>query len=244
MRRADRLFQLVQILRNRRFATAEQLADELRVSTRTVYRDVRDLQLSGVPLVGEAGVGYRLQRGYELPPLTFNAAELEALALGARVVETWGDEELGSAARSAITKIEAVLPEALKRLLVGTMLFAPKGPRARAVGSSELGLLRRAVAEQRKVFFAYTRADYEESERVVRPLGLHFWGAKWSLAAWCELRQDYRNFRVDRMHAVRALDDRFDGGDGITLSAFIESMEAQTKADGFLEMITGVGPDG
>lgn len=242
MRRADRLFHLVQVLRNRRLATAEQLAEDLEVSTRTVYRDVQDLQASGVPIRGEAGVGYSLQRGYELPPLTFNAEELEALVLGARVVETWGDTELAGASRSAMTKVEAVLPSALKHLLHDTMIFAPRGPRAMFHASGYLGVIRKALANRQKVHFRYFRADFEESERTVRPLGLHFWGAKWSLASWCELRTDYRNFRLDRMADVVVLDEVFDGKDGITLAAYLAKMEEEAARDGYEIVITGAGP--
>lgn len=126
MRRADRLFQLVQFLRTRRAATGQQIAEELRVSVRTVYRDIIDLQTSGIPIRGEAGVGYRLERGFELPPLTFTSEELEGLALGARIVAAWGDPGLASAVNSAMTRIESVLPPALRKVLIETPLFAPQ----------------------------------------------------------------------------------------------------------------------
>jgi len=112
----------------RRFATGEQIARDLGVSIRTVYRDVQDLERSGIPIRGEAGVGYRLERGYELPPLTFNSEELEGLVLGARLVSAWADPELAAAVSSAMTKVEAVVPEALRRVLLDTALFAPGGP--------------------------------------------------------------------------------------------------------------------
>jgi predicted DNA-binding transcriptional regulator YafY len=231
MRRADRLFQLVQVLRARRFATGQQIADELGVSKRTVYRDIADLQGSGVPIEGEAGVGYRIDRGFELPPLTFNAEEIESLVLGARIVSSWGDADLADAVRSAMTKIEAVLPEPLRRVLLETALFAPGRPGAAAM-TSELSLLRRAVGEHRPVRFAYTRADGADSTRTVRPLGLYFWGTKWTLAAWCEFRDDYRSFRPDRMRDVMMLDEVFDGSDGIHLEAFLEHMERRTRERG------------
>jgi predicted DNA-binding transcriptional regulator YafY len=124
MRRADRLFRLVQLLRARRFATGEQIADELGVSKRTIYRDVADLQGSGVPIRGEAGVGYRLERGYELAPLIFTSDELAGLVLGARIVAAWGDPDLASAVATAMTKVEAVLPEGLRRVVLDTPLSA------------------------------------------------------------------------------------------------------------------------
>jgi len=222
VRRADRLFRLVQLLRARRFATGDQIAGELRVSKRTIYRDVADLQGSGIPIRGEAGVGYRLERGFELAPLIFTGDELESLVLGARMVAAWGDAQLASAVGSAMTKIEAVLPEALRRVVLDTPFFAPGMPSA-AAAAGELGTLRLAISERRLVHFRYAREDGEESERDARPLGLYFWGRKWTLAAWCELRQDYRSFRPDRMRRVQLLDRHFDpAADGIALAGFLE----------------------
>jgi predicted DNA-binding transcriptional regulator YafY len=229
MRRADRLFHLVQLLRTRRFNTAAQLADELRVSLRTVYRDVRDLVEAGTPIEGEPGVGYRLRPGYELPPMTLAGDEIEALVLGMRMVQAWGDPELAAAARSVATKVETVLPETLREVLVRTALFAHSGPWTQ-LAASELGTLRRGIAEQRKLRFAYERADGEHSERAVRPLGLYFWGRTWSLAAYCELRGDYRNFRPDRMRDVTLLDEPFDDGDGVSLAAFIRQMQLRDQS--------------
>jgi len=224
MRRADRLFQLVQVLRSRRFATGDQLAAELGVSRRTVYRDIADLCRSGVPIRGEAGVGYRMERGYELPPLTFNAEELEGLVLGARMVAAWGDPDLASASRAAMSKVEAVVPKTLRRILFETALFVPGRPWAPEM-TSGLARLRRAIAERHKIRFGYTRADGTPSVRTVRPLGLWFWGTSWSMAAWCELRGAYRNFRPDRMEDVVVLDDVFDEADGIGLQAFLAEVE-------------------
>ncbi len=226
MRRADRLFRLVQLLRLRRSATGQQLADELGVSLRTVYRDIRDLEYSGVPIRGEAGVGYRLDRGFELPPLTFSEAELESLVLGARMVATWADPELADAVRSAMTKVEAVLPEGLRRIVLDSAMFAPDFPRTQEM-SRDVDLMRRAIGERRLLAFGYQRADGDRSERNVRPLGLYFWGSKWTLAAWCELRGDYRSFRPDRMRGVAVLDRRFDPEDGIDLAGFLERVRAE-----------------
>ena len=230
MRRADRLFQLVQLLRLRRAATGQELADALGVSLRTLYRDIRDLEYSGVPIRGEAGVGYRLDRGFELPPLTFNEAELEGLVLGARMVSTWADSELAEAVRSAMVKIEAVLPEGLRRVVLDTALFAPRFPRTQEM-SRDVDLMRRAIGEHRLLAFDYTRADGERTQRNVRPLGLYFWGSKWTLAAWCEMRTDYRSFRPDRMQSVSVLDERFDADDGIDLAGFLARVEAPDRSE-------------
>jgi predicted DNA-binding transcriptional regulator YafY len=225
VRRADRLFQLVQTLRARRFATGDGLAAILGVSTRTVYRDVRDLQSAGVPIRGEAGVGYRMERGFELPPLTFSAEELEGLALGARMVGAWGDPDLGSAVSTAMTKIEAVIPEALRPVLLEAPLFAPGSEWAQTT-ARHMGPLRRAIGEGRYVHFAYTREDGEQSERDVAPLGLYYWGRKWTLAAWCDLRGDYRSFRPDRMRDVVLLERGFDRATGPSLAEFLARVEA------------------
>ena len=221
MRRADRLFQLVQLLRARRFVTGQVLADEVGVSLRTLYRDIRDLQDSGVPIRGEAGVGYHLERGYELPPLTFHGEEIEALVLGARMVEAYGDDELKQAARSAMTKVEAVLPPAMRRVLLETSLFAMGG----RAPTENVGVVRRAVAEKRCLRFSHTRADGEGSERTVRPLGLYFWGRSWNLAAWCELRDDYRVFRPDRMAEV-VVGEPFDAG-SVSLEEFVAAVNGR-----------------
>jgi len=221
MRRADRLFQLVQTLRTRRFATGQELAESLGVSKRTLYRDVRDLVYSGVPIKGEAGVGYRLERGFELPPLTFTGEELEALALGARFIAAWGDSELAATVGAAMTKIEAVIPEALRRSLLDTPLFVPGFERS-AEMARNVGPLRRAISEHRTIRFGYRREDGEETRREVRPLGLYFWGNRWTLASWCELREDFRSFRPDRMSELVILDRIFDCVNGPDLAQFIE----------------------
>lgn len=228
MRRADRLFQLVQVLRSRRTATGQQLADELGVSKRTVYRDIRDLEIAGVPIRGEAGVGYRLDARFELPPLTFTAQEIEGLVLGARIAKTWGDGELASAVSSAMTKIQAVLPEPMRDVWLGTALFAGGGPRGEA--SRHLALLRRAIADHRLLQLEYVRADGTPSRRSVRPLALYFWGNKWTLAAYCELRRDYRSFRPDRMRSVEVLAERFDPDGEISLGSFLARADDQERA--------------
>jgi predicted DNA-binding transcriptional regulator YafY len=202
MRRADRLFQIVQELRGGRLVTARTLAEHLEVSPRTIYRDVRDLLASGVPIQGEAGVGYTLPKSFDLPPLMFDRHEIEALVIGARIVQSWGDGELARAARAALSKVEVVLPERLRHRLDETALFAP-GFHVPVEQRETLGLLRKAVAERRRVWLDYKDAEAQRTERVVRPLGLFFWGTGWSLCGWCELRDDFRNFRLDRMHEVQ-----------------------------------------
>lgn len=229
MRRADRLFALVQLLRNRRFATAQELAGELGVAPRTVYRDVQDLSRSGVPIVGEAGVGYRLDAKHTLPPLTFNTEELSALVLGMRMVQAWADPELALAAQSTLRKVEAVVPETMARALLETPLFAPDTCRAKT-SRRELSRIRRAIDQRRKVALDYIRADGTASERTVRPLGLYFFGDRRCLAAWCELREDYRVFRPDRVVQLEMTEERFDDSDGVSLAAFLEQISRRRQS--------------
>lgn len=203
MRRADRLFRLVQALRGGRLMTARTLAERLEVSERTIYRDVRDLLLSGVPIEGEAGVGYVLRAGFDLPPLMFDRAEIEAVVLGTRMARAWGGARLAAAAEEALRKIEAVLPPALRERVDRTRLYAP-GAKARDAVRARLDVLHAAIDANRRTRFAYTTEDGTATEREVRPLGLFFWGGVWTLAAWCELRRDFRTFRVDRMADLTA----------------------------------------
>jgi predicted DNA-binding transcriptional regulator YafY len=223
MRRADRLFKLVQLLRRTRLLTAQRLARELEVSERTVYRDVRDLALSGVPIRGEAGVGYALAQGFDLPPLMFSPEEIEALVLGARVVHSHADPELARAADSALAKIEIVLPEPLRAKVSHTNLYAPTWNAP--PGLPALTRLRSAIRESRRVRFRYHDEHGQETVRQVRPLALAFWGRVWSMAAWCELRDGFRSFRVDRVSDLEATAS-FEPEPGRTLDDFIRYVTA------------------
>lgn len=228
MRRADRLFNLVLLLNRKRAVTARELAEALEVSERTIYRDIADLSLSGIPVEGEAGVGYLMRGNYQLPPLMFDAEELAALALGGRMVQGWSDNELGRAAERALLKIEAVLPEPMKQRLARQTLLVPDFHVPPAM-VEPLGLLRRAIADQHKLSFAYTRADGETSTRTIWPLGLFFWGQIWTLGAWCELRGEYRSFRPDRMAELTLLEDTFDSRDGVLLEEYIRVASEKYK---------------
>jgi predicted DNA-binding transcriptional regulator YafY len=219
VRRADRLFQIIQLLRRHRVMTAATLAQDLEISERTVYRDVRDLVSSGVPIEGEAGVGYMLRRGFDLPPLMFSEQEIEAMVLGARVVTSWGDAGLARAAGDALARVESVLPDRLKARLNGTPLFAP-GFHVPSRVAASLTELRAAIDARRKIRMAYTGADGAGTERTVRPIGLFFWGTVWSAAAWCELRNDFRSFRLDRIERMDTLPERFADEPGRTIEAY------------------------
>ncbi|MBI2421587.1 MAG: YafY family transcriptional regulator [Candidatus Hydrogenedentes bacterium] len=201
MRKAERLFQLVLLLRRPRVVTARELAVELQVSERTVYRDIQALVLSGVPIEGEAGVGYVLRRTFELPPLMFTPEEAQALLLGARMVQAWGDPKLEQAARLLLTKVSQVAPDHVKAALDDSRLLVPGFHVASALRET-LGLIRRCIEGSEVLRFAYKRADGAKSTRTVRPLCLVYWGHGWTLGAWCELREDFRTFRLDRMAGI------------------------------------------
>jgi len=228
VRRADRLFRIVQRLRRRGSTTAGQLAEALEVSERTIYRDVRDLTLSGVPILGEAGVGYALPRGFDLPPLMFTEEEIEALVLGARIVQSWADAGLADAAADVVVKVETVLPERLKSRIPDAALFAPGFHVPKKVGAC-LSELRRAVRSRHKVSFQYEDRAGTGSSRTVQPLGLFYWGSTWSLGAWCEMREDFRNFRVDRVSSLRTLEKTFEALPGRTLRDFFLRYEDERR---------------
>ena len=198
MRRADRLFLLIHALRGRRSAlTAQHLAETLGVSLRTVYRDVADLQRSGVPIEGEAGVGYLLRKGSDIPPLMFTPDELEALVVGTRFVRAFGGKRLAREAAAALLKIEAVLPQDLRERSSHTRIFAPEVQRLE--NSGLIDDLHAAIIAAQVLRMSYRDNDARASEREIEPLCLAFWGGSWTLGAWCRLRGDFRNFRPDRI---------------------------------------------
>lgn len=229
MRRADRLFRIVQHLRGGRLITARILAQRLEVSERTVYRDVADLIGSGVPIEGEAGVGYVLRAGFDLPPLMFKEQEIEALVLGARIVESWGDRELAKAATDVIAKVEAVIPDRLRDYMANTALLAPSQHFMEPV-TFDLAEMRHAVRHRLKVHFRYTDVVGKASERTVRPLSLAYFGPIWLLAAWCELRTDFRTFRLDRIEDLSVSADRFSNEPGKTLHDFLRRKQPWTRS--------------
>jgi len=201
MRRADRLFLIIHALRGRRTATlARDLASTLGVSLRTIYRDVADLQRSGVPIEGEAGVGYVLRKGSDIPPLMFNADELEALVVGTRFVRAFAGTRLASGAQAALLKIEAVLPPDLRANADRSRIFAPaSSDRIEATGV--IDRLHAAVIDRHVLRMTYRDGTGSGTEREIEPLCLAFWGGVWTLGAWCRLRVSFRSFRPDRIAA-------------------------------------------
>jgi predicted DNA-binding transcriptional regulator YafY len=230
MRRADRLFRIVRILRGGRLQTARALAEKLEVSERTIYRDVSDLQTSGMPIEGEAGVGYTLRRDLDLPPLMFTRDELTALVLGARLVRAWGGAASMTAAEQALQRIEAVLPPELRERLDAILMYAP-GSRMPPSLRERLDLLHEACVDRHVLSFRYTREDGEASQRDVRPLALYFWSGVWTLAAWCELRKDFRTFRIDRMQNLQVLSREFVQKKGQTLADYLSQVARQNPLD-------------
>lgn len=219
MRRADRLFQIVQILRRGRCVTAAQMALELEISERTVYRDLNDLSARGVPLRGEAGVGYVLEKGFDMPPLMFNGGELEALVIAARMLEAWADPHTKAQVRSALEKIEQVLPANLRDKPARVRVFAPGFMVDEKIWAA-LPDLRKAIGERRKFQCDYRDEKNADSSRILRPLAVYFWGKVWTCVGWCELRQDFRHFRLDRMQSWQVLAERFVDEPGKTLADF------------------------
>lgn len=242
MRRADRLFRIVLLLGRGRVITARELGETLEVSERTVYRDIADLVASGVPVDGEAGVGYLLRSGYRLPPLMFDEEELQALVMGIRMVQGWADRALGKAAETALAKIETALPQRLRAVTGGSGIQVPDFHISDAM-VEPLEVLRRAVADSRKLRFRYRRSDGQASERVVLPLSLFFWGQTWTLGAWCELRQEFRSFRPDRMTAPEVLDEGFADQAGL-LKGFLNAVACDEAAwdEAQRELSQGVVP--
>ena len=233
MRRADRLFQIVQLLRHDRVITARDIAEELEVSERTIYRDIQDLSLSGVPITGETGVGYRLMKGFHMPPLMFSEDELAALLLGTRMVQAWTDKGLAKAANQAMQKIEHVIPESLKPELDRTDIIVPNFPNNSRL-TDQLSIIRGAIKQQHKIYFSYTREDGEFSNRTVHPLGMFYWGKVWTLVAWCELRDCFRHFRLDRISRLAMLDAHYVSIEGRTLQDFLDTVwcdEANTSSE-------------
>ena len=229
MRRADRLFQLVQLIRGRRLSTAQFLAGRLEVSERTVYRDVADLMAQGVPIEGEAGVGYRMRPGFDLPPLMFTHEEAQALVASVRLGPPRLDVALAAQAETALSKILAVLPAAARAAAESLALYAPPVELSLAT-RQRLGTLRQATDARRKLRLQDVDAQEQASERTVRPLGCFYWSTVWTLAAWCETREAFRNFRIDRIRQVEVLDAGFRDEAGRTLADLKRQCE-QEMAD-------------
>lgn len=224
MRRADRLFLIIHALRGRRTALpARRLAESLQVSLRTVYRDVADLQRSGVAIEGEAGIGYVLRKGAEVPPLMFSVEELEALVVGTRFTGAFGGPRLALAARAALLKIEAVLPEPLRQRTRRTRIYAPELA-DRIEATDVLDRLRASIDAHRVLRVAYRDQEAQPTARDIEPLCLSFWGDTWTVGAWCRLRADFRSFRADRLASFDETGETFRERPGRDLTAYLRTL--------------------
>ncbi|HEY6940829.1 YafY family protein [Dokdonella sp.] len=223
MRRADRLFLIIHALRGRRTALAARgLAETLGVSLRTVYRDVADLQSSGVPIEGEAGVGYVLRKGADIPPLMFSAEELEALVVGTRFVKAFAGARLHQGAQAALLKIEAVLPADLKHRAMRSRIFAPAD--WNEARSGLIDRLHGAIAAQQVLRVDYRDEAGRSSLREVEPLCLAFWGGVWTLGSWCRLRVGFRTFRPDRIVTFEPTGETFVETPERGMAAYVRAM--------------------
>lgn len=220
MRRAERLFRLVNELRLRGVSRAEDLAGYFEISVRTVYRDIAHLQASGLPIEGEAGVGYLLRPGFDLPAMTFTFEQLDALAMGLSFVEVAGDTSLAQAAREARAKLQAALPEPGQRKLENAPLFAS---RRDGRAAPLLEVVRHALREAKVLRLQYSDADGRLSDRRVRPLAIWAFTEGWLFVGWCELRNDFRAFRLDRISAIEKTDDHFPDMPTQNLRAYLKA---------------------
>lgn len=230
MRRADRLFEILQILRREGTVNAATIAAELEVSRRTIYRDIQDMMASGVPIDGAAGVGFVLRPGYDLPPLMFKEAEIEALLLGARIVQSWADPELGRAAGDVIAKVREVLPAAVRSHIDALSMWAPQDHESKPI-TIDQAAVRLAIRHRQKIRFQYRDLQEKTSQRTVRPLIMAFYGPVWLLATWCEQRDAFRVFRLDRMSALEVLDERFRSEAGKTAFDFLKQDKGVPSLD-------------
>ncbi|HZU91074.1 MAG TPA: YafY family protein [Stellaceae bacterium] len=214
MRRADRLFDIIQTLRTAAHpVTAAALAAKLEVTPRTVYRDIAALQARRVPIEGAAGIGYVLRRGFDLPPLMFTGEEIDAIAVGVRLLHRLRDPKLQRAAESVLEKLAAIVPPALQPHLANAPYYVSDGS-APAIAGIDLSELRRAIHEARKMWIAYVDERDRHTHRTIWPLGLAYYVDVTLIGAWCELRGDFRHFRVDRVLASRLLDERYPAENG------------------------------
>ena len=228
MRKAERLFQVVNLLRAHQPITAEQLAQRIGVSVRTIYRYIDDLSLSGVPLFGEPGRGYSLQEGFELPPLTLSQDEVAALMLGVEMLASSSGSGLAAAARSLLSKIGAVLP---------AHSIDPASAPVRALSSPlrdqqlrHWDVLHQAILQQRALNLSYLSLDQQQSQRLIYPLGLFYWGGKWTLGSWCTLRGAYRDFRLDCIQSLTLLDTSEAPSAEVSLGAYMRYQGQQWQA--------------
>lgn len=220
MRRAERLFRLVNEMRTRGVSRADDLAGQFEVSVSTIYRDISHLQASGVPIEGEAGVGYLLRPGFDLPNVAFTHDQIDALAVGLAFVERTGDPDLVSAAREARAKLQAGMPEPETRKLADAPYYSLH---RKNCAHSSMQVVRDAIRRRHVVHFCYSDQTGILSRRRVRPLVIWTLTDGWMFSGWCELRQDFRTFRWDRITQLSETGDRFEDDEEKGLRAFMKT---------------------
>ncbi|HEX3863214.1 MAG TPA: YafY family protein [Stellaceae bacterium] len=231
MRRSDRLFDIIQVLRTAtRPVTAAALAAELEVTPRTVYRDVATLQARRVPIEGAPGFGYVLRRGFDLPPLMFTNEEIEAIVVGVRLLRRTGDLGLQDAATRVISKVETVLPEALRAYLAAPSVFVS----GHGAPNADLSVVRAAIRDERKLHLDYVDEQGRKSSRLIWPFALAYYVEATLISAWCELRDDFRHFRADRVQALTVLDDGFPVPGRTLMADWLKRFSRNVAADGVL----------
>ena len=229
-----RLFAILDLLRSATTpVAAEKLAAELEVSLRTIYRDMASLQAIGAPVRGEAGIGYQLEKGYFLPPLHFNEEEMEAMMLGMRLVMARGDNALAAAAQRASGKISATMAKGSGEKYQALPLYAvSKGSEDNDKALIYLPLLRQAIRERRMLTLGYTDLSDNSSQRQIRPLGLTLFDEAWLLTAWCETRDDFRNFRVDRITRADTTGSTFRHEKGRRFQDYLQMIRVEPDREG------------
>lgn len=227
MRKADRLNDIVHHLRRMHQAvTAQTLAETLEVSLRTIYRDIQDLVDSGVPILGEAGVGYVIDKKYHLPPIMFDADELEAIALGIGMVSNWTDEKFAEKAQSAYRKIQATLPAQLINELHQISTFSAPS-HYKIPWEVNFTDVRECIRRKHLVSFTYLDLNDQQTQRVIRPLALISFSPIWLLAGWCDLRGAFRNFRLDRISEFTKLDTRYKDEKDRSLATYLKRVKEE-----------------
>ncbi|MEM8755280.1 MAG: YafY family protein [Pseudomonadota bacterium] len=227
MRRAERLFRIVNEMRTRDVVRAAELAERFEISVSTVYRDIAHLQASGLPIEGEAGVGYLLRPGFDLPNVTFTNDQIDALAVGLSFVERAGDPALAEAAREARAKLQAGMPDPKERKLADAPYFSLQGKNG---APPTVGLVREAIRQRLVTQIAYRDGDGAPSERRVRPLVVWNLTDGWMFSAWCELRRDFRTFRFDRIATLSVTDEAFEDDEERGLKAFLALERCEGEA--------------
>ena len=230
MRRADRLFDIIQTLRaSPHPLTAAAIADKLEVTVRTIYRDIAALQASRVPIEGAPGLGYVLRRGFDLPPLMFTLEETDAIAIGVRLLRRLRDPKLQKAAEDVLAKLAAVVPQELQPQLVAAPLYVSEGS-APPVEGIDPSRLRAAIRETRKLAIAYEDEAGRRTERIIWPIAMAYYVDVTLVGAWCELRNDFRHFRVDRILGSQVLDETFRADSGKLMAQWLALQKNRTSA--------------